>query len=73
MQTIKYPMTRDELMQWAADNDVVQNCEGTPAESLMAGWVNAMDMQDARKGAMSDDEFVRVCFSEFCNMGYDKL
>jgi len=63
-------MNREQLMDWEADNVFTeQKCEGTPAEALMAGWVNAMDMVD--EGLIhTDEEFVRVAYSEFDNMGY---
>jgi hypothetical protein len=63
-------MNREELMDWAADNyTVAENSEGTPDEALMAGWVFAMDEQDARKG-LSDAEFIKLAYSQFDNMGY---
>ena len=64
-------MSKEQLMQWAGDHYTTdQNSEGSPDESLMAGWVNAMDVQDSRKGHISDNEFLTIAYSEFDNMGY---
>lgn len=66
-------MTKDELMDWAADHyTVAQDSYGSPDEALMAGWVNAMDVQEERKGAISDEEFLDLAYSEFDNMGYNR-
>lgn len=63
-------MNREQLMEWAADHyDTAQDCEGTPEQALMAGWVNAMDVDEARRG-ISDDEFVTLAYSFHDNMGY---
>ncbi len=65
-------MNRDELMNWAADHyDKVQDCEGAAELALMAGWVNAMEVNDARQG-IPDDEFVDLAYSEYDNMGYGR-
>ncbi|MBT8449560.1 MAG: hypothetical protein KJO69_07715 [Gammaproteobacteria bacterium] len=70
---MKYPMNKDELNDWAADNfNIGEDAEGGPAESLLSGWINAMDIQDERKGAISDEEFIEIAYSEFRNMGHDK-
>jgi hypothetical protein len=63
-------MNREQLMDWAADNALTEaNCEGTPDEALISGWVNAMDMVD--EGLIhTDEEFVNFAYSEFDNMGY---
>ena len=64
-------MTREQLMNWAADHyAVAPNCEGSPDEALMAGWENAMDIQDERQGNMTDEEFTRIAYSEYDNMKY---
>lgn len=48
-------------------------CDGTPAESFTAGWVNAADMIDAGQLDQNDDaEVLRFVFAEFDNMGYDR-
>jgi hypothetical protein len=50
-----------------------ERCDGTPAESFAAGWVNAADMIDAGELDRDDaSEVLRFVFSEFDNMGYDR-
>ena len=63
-------MTRDELDDWAADNyRVRQDCEGTAKETLMAGWVNASEMES--DGHFTPEiGFVEAAYHDFDNMGY---
>ena len=63
-------MTKNELNNWVESNSTTKEIsEGTPKEALMAGWVNAMDMQDANPD-MTEAEFIEAAYSEFNNMGY---
>lgn len=71
---MKYPMTKNELMDWAADNYTIEpNSEGNKDEALMSGWCNAMDVQDERKGNISDEDFINLSYHEFRNMGYEQI
>ena len=68
---------RQDLGNWIADNhNVIENSEGNPAESLIAGWVNAMDTEEDRVKAggvpMTNKEFLNCAYSEFRNMGYHR-
>lgn len=50
-----------------------QNCEGTRAETFLAGWVNAADMiQDNELDADNDELVLQFIFAEFDNMGYKR-
>ena len=62
----------EELCAWAAFDaaDIKPDCEGSPEEALMSGWIYAMDMQDEAKGALSQAELLSLAYSEFRNMGY---
>ena len=68
---MKTRMTRQDLMEWAADNySIVPNSEGSPNEALMAGWINAMDVEEDSSGELTDEDFLDYAYSEFENMGY---
>ena len=65
-------MTKEQIMDWAADNSGIEpDCEGSPEQTLMSGWINAMDCQDELKGDISDKDFLDYCYSEYRNMGYE--
>lgn len=67
--------TSGDCCQLAADlpHEIEQNCEGTPAETFIAGWVNAQDCIDEGSIAYGDDEeYLRVCLHEYRDMGHDR-
>lgn len=48
-----------------------QKCEGTEAETFLAGWCNAADMIEDKELDENDTaEVLRYVFAEFNNMGY---
>lgn len=44
--------------------------EGSPLESINAGYINALDTEEDRGYWLTDSEFLEMAFSEFLNMGY---
>ena len=69
---MKRMTTRDQLNDWASDNyRIEQKCEGTPYQALMAGWVNATDIDTETKGKQTEAEFCNAAYHEFDNMGYE--
>ena len=68
---MKQITTREEFNDWAADNyGTEENCEGTETETLMAGWVNATDVDSETNGKQTEAEFIYVAYYSFFNMGY---
>jgi len=50
-----------------------EKCEGTRAETFLAGWVNAADMIEDKELKEDDDaSILRFVFAEFDNMGYKR-
>lgn len=50
-----------------------QDCQGTEAETFLAGWCNAADMIDDKElDENNDAEILRFVFAEFDNMGYKR-
>jgi hypothetical protein len=50
--------SREQINEWVSDHyGVDENSEGTVEERIVAGWVNAMDIEEDRKTPMSEGEF----------------
>jgi len=62
--------TRDECCQLASDwYGTREDCEGTPKECFVAGWVNAMDrIDEGTLGRDNDKGFVAIALHEIDNM-----
>ena len=67
--------TREMFERYALENELDRcedRSEGTEEETLWAGYINALDVEEDRGQPLSDEEFLGYVFDNFRNMGYDK-
>lgn len=67
--------SREAFARYVLDNrldDCECNAEGSPHEALYSGYINALDTEEERGAALSDEEFLAYAFDAYRNMGYDR-
>jgi hypothetical protein len=65
--------SREMFVRWSITvrlDDFKELSEGSPLESINAGYFNALDTEEDRGYWLTDSEFLEITFSEFRNMGY---
>jgi hypothetical protein len=67
--------TREAFARYVLENrldDCTPNADGTPDEALYSGYINALDTEEDRGAALTEDEFLGYAFDAYRNSGYDR-